>query len=175
METLRVPPTAPHCHAGPRATAGAYIIEQVRFHKAGEGPGPAAGLMFGAQERWYYLTNCPSPSCARGRPGAMVDKASIPSKALRAVTAPRFREWGREQKPLIIQLSLKVYSTSRCPLRSLALMSDAHDALPREEMTEQDYGGRLKIQRQPQITKSLIPTCLSRSTCETGGSASSSS
>ena len=74
-----------------------------------------------------------------------------------------------------VQLSFKVLPTCNCSLHSLAPMSDANAALPREEITEQDNGGKLEVQRQLQITKSLIPTCLSCSTCETGGSASSSS
>ena len=74
-----------------------------------------------------------------------------------------------------VQLSFVVQSTHRSPLHSLALMSAAYDALPREGITEQEHGGSLRIQRQLQVTKALFPTCLSSSTCETSGSASSSS
>ena len=150
-----------------------------------KGPRTSCGTNFnhlpaahdGAQERWYYLIYCPFPSCVRGRPGTMIEKISIPSKDLRAMTASIWGSGNREgnQKPLKIQLSFRAESTSRCPLYSLALMSDKYDALPREEITEQDHGDRLKIQRQPQITKSFIPICLSCSTWETGGSVSSSS
>ena len=62
-----------------------------------------------------------------------------------------------------VQLSFVV------PLACRTLMSAAHDALPREEITEQDRGGSLRIQWHQQVTKALIPTCLSSSTCETSG------
>ena len=75
----------------------------------------------------------------------------------------------------VVQLSFAIGTTHFSSLRALALVSAAHAALSREEITEQGRGGSLRIQRQKHFTETLSPTCLASSMCETIGSASSRS
>ena len=59
-----------------------------------------------------------------------------------------------------VQLSFEMQFACTGSLHSLALMSAANDALPREEITEQGQRGSLRIQRQQQATKrSPQPAC----------------